>query len=112
MTISAQRLAIAQACGWFNLHTSATGDLIGSHDAEDTLALVPDYTSDLNAMHEAEKTMTEKQCFLFQVELSKAMFGDKGEETPETIAGRWLTHATAAQRAVAVLRTLGKWTNL
>jgi hypothetical protein len=53
------------------------------------------YCTDLNAMHEAEKTLTVEE------------WSDYVEHLPS----RWeeAIHATARQRAEAFLRTLGKW---
>lgn len=58
----------------------------------------PDYCNDLNAMHEAEKMLTSEQVTSY-VDLLEFM------------NERWATPAfgTAAQRAEAFLRTLGKW---
>ena len=61
---------------------------------------LPDYLNDLNAMHEAEKTLRNEQRFEFYKQLLKAC---EDSETVNTI------HATAAQRAEAFLKTLGKW---
>ena len=55
----------------------------------------PDYLNDLNAMHEAEKVLTDKQAILYDSIL-------------DLISG-WTFHRTAAQRAEAFLRTIGKW---
>jgi hypothetical protein len=59
---------------------------------------IPDYCNDLNAMHEAEKMLTSEQVTSY-VDLLEFM------------NERWATPAfgTAAQRAEAFLRTLGKW---
>jgi len=59
---------------------------------------LPDYLSDLNAMHEAEKILNTNQA------------ADYCELLRPIICGCWrLVHATAAQRAEAFLRTLGLW---
>ena len=81
-----QRIAIARACGEDN-------DSI-------VRGLIPDYLNDLNAMHEAERTMGDPQLWdEYQSYLSDAM---------RNIG--WIYHATAAQRAEAFLRTLNLWT--
>ena len=79
-----QRVAIAEACGEDN--DSIYRDLI------------PDYLNDLNAMHEAEKVLTSEQVTSYVYLL-------------ESMNDRWSTpaFATAAQRAEAFLRTIGKW---
>jgi hypothetical protein len=69
---------------------------------------LPDYLSDLNAMHEAEKALTVAQSeryaefVLDMLEIPPPFMG--------TARSAFLTgHATAAQRAEAFLRTIGKW---
>jgi hypothetical protein len=91
-----QRIAIAQACGW---HTIAFDrGWIEAGDGE-TQAMIPDYLNDLNAMHEAERTMGDPQLWdEYQSYLSDAM---------RNIG--WIYHATAAQRAEAFLKTLNLW---
>jgi hypothetical protein len=63
---------------------------------------VPSALADLNAMHEAEMqciTIDSNRTFNFRCFLTKVL----GSDT------EFLVHATAAQRAEAFLRTLGKW---
>lgn len=57
---------------------------------------VPDFTGDLNEIHEAEKTLTDDQMWIMarKIELNE---------------DRWYFHASARERAEAFLRTLGKW---
>lgn len=80
MTREQQRIAIAEAVG---------------KDA--------DYLNDLNAMHEAEKTLTKKQLQTYLDILADA--------PRESMYQTWSTSvfATASQRAEAFLRTIGKW---
>ena len=56
----------------------------------------PDYSNDLNAMHEAEKMLTYEQFDEYYAQLSMKMV--------------YPFHATALQRAEALLRTLNLWT--
>jgi len=60
--------------------------------------LPPNYCCDLNAMHEAEKTLENHQLWM----VTTALAGIVHEDTP-------IAHATARQRAEAFLRTVGKW---
>jgi len=60
------------------------------------------YTSDLNAMHRAEKSLADPQITTFIRFLWEAM-----ADSPEARIGT--IHATAAQRAQAFLKTLGLW---
>ena len=80
-----QRIAIAEACGEDN--DSIYRDLI------------PDYLNDLNAMHEAEKVLVRLQWVSYLRRLQTLC--------DESVS--WPIHATAAQRAEAFLRTIGKW---
>lgn len=82
----------------------ALGNPIGCSwcsDPECTYNRGPDYCNDLNAMHEAEKVLTDEQCVFVRVHLRERL-----ENYP---ASRYMWHATARQRAEAFLRTLGKW---
>ena len=84
MTPEKQKIAIAQACGIF-------GDC-------------PDYINDLNAMHKAEKILTNDQHLQYHLTLTKVC---TGYALPEFFGSA--IRASAEQRAKAFLRTLGKW---
>jgi hypothetical protein len=83
--------AIAEACGWNNkpvVRTNGKGSV--------WVTEWPDYCSDLNAMHEAQKVLTTfDEWDIYCVYL--------GDTQPSC------AKATARQRAEAFLRTLGKW---
>ena len=113
LTPEQKRIAIAEACGWikrtpwtnsqgWQVHEweksgMVTEDGLSGH-LEDEL---PDYLDDLNAMHEAEKTLDYNQMNSYQnYELSRFV---KNE-------GAWLCRATAAQRADAFLLATGRAT--
>jgi hypothetical protein len=116
MTSEQINTAIAEACGWKNADhpdvmkfkqgwtmpeewcMDPNGVLRFNHNR-------PDYCNDLNAMHEAEKTLTEHQWDEYERVLRLVCDGCSYYEG----AGKELLHATAAQRAEAFLRTLGKW---
>jgi hypothetical protein len=55
-----------------------------------------DYCTDLNAMHEAEESLTDDQLWRMARNI------ERNDE-------QWYFRATARQRAEAFLRTLGKW---
>ena len=76
-------IAIVEACGW------ECGHDYRSHR---------NYCKNLNAMHEAEKTLSDWQVGTYVATLCL-------EVQPEPK----LYHATARQKAEAFLRTLGKW---
>ena len=96
MSPDKQQIAIAEACGiiskdqWGPLYKTPQG----------ILRDCPDYLTDLNAMHEAEKVMTagEREQFkdILEVVCARTFQWDR-------------ISATAAQRAEAFLRTVGKW---
>ena len=83
-----QRTAIAEACGTMKWSYALPTKTIGCG--------VPDYLNDLNAMHEAEKVLDYNQL----------------REMEDSVSFQFAVypfHATAAQRAEAFLRTIGKW---
>ena len=102
-----QRIAIAEACGivgpfdnrWIKEYEEEGGDVYGFTGFEKgELVFVPDYLNDLNAMHEAEKVL------ILDCEWANYL-----DHLLVIVAEGSLVHATAAQRAEAFLRTIGKW---
>lgn len=69
---------------------------------------MPDYPNDLNAMHQAEKALTFDELSTYRSLLADSHAGPRG-------SGEWYEgydcaiHATAAQRAAAFVKTIGKW---
>lgn len=119
MKAEEQRIAIAEACG-FTIKTDDLGYKFGAYRPDGTvisrtdgdrrwleLKSYPDYLNDLNAMHEAEKTLKGMQCQNYQLWLIGCARGEHfiHNKTPDC----YEFHATAAQRAEAFLRTIGKW---
>ncbi len=92
MTPEKQRIAIAEACG----HGDYCTRMNGWHD--DQIEGLPDYLHDLNAMHEAEKAMSLEGRNNY-IDWLGTTYYDSWE----------FCRATAAQRAEAFLRTIGKW---
>jgi hypothetical protein len=147
MTPEAQRIAIAEACGWtakhradkcdgINIircgacgeagHANCYGDGRGAMQftcADSPCcegAVPPDYLNDLNAMHEAERLLAEGD---YKEEGQRRVWRERFTDEMAKLCGStacWKTlvidrrfetvHATAAQRAEAFLRTIGKWT--
>jgi len=104
VTPEAQRIAIAEACGWTNVTPRIVKNV--KHKGDDiTVGIwsddgwIPDYLNDLNAMHEAEKVLVSLQWVSYLRRLQTLCY--------ESVT--WAIHATAAQRAEAFLRTIGKW---
>jgi hypothetical protein len=69
---------------------------------------VPNYWGDLNAIHEAEKMLTEKQQVWYLQKLTQIRFRDGVSGMIGCMIDK-TTFATAPQRCEAFLRTLGKW---
>lgn len=124
MTPEAQRLAIAEACGYKRVQFVRAGNSFLEHPdrpashykgermKRPTGALVfpgpchvPDYLFDLNAMHEAEKVLTEQQWTDYIEQLKTLLRA----HTNTYGSVKKKVHATAAQRAEAFLRTLNLW---
>ena len=104
MTPEQQRIAIAEACGLTNVAPMIVKNV--KHEGDDiTVGIwsddgwVPQYLNDLNAMHEAEKTLTDKAHEEFRLNLYEVLGDDS----------RLIVSSTAAQRAEAFLLTIGKW---
>jgi hypothetical protein len=117
MNTEKQRIAIAEACGWKNAdHPDAMklkqGWIMPEKWCMDPKGVLrfnhhrPDYLSDLNAMHQAERVLTQQQRIEYVRELGYIWTGRNDRAIPNW----WFVHdATAIQRAEAFLRTIGKW---
>jgi hypothetical protein len=108
MTDSEQNIAIAKVCRWTNIH-EFLGVLIGTDPKGNERAL-EDWTTSLNAMHEAEKVLSNDQLVDYCANLRKIV--DKFWNLLGVQAGfECYFTATSQQRAEAFLRTLGLWTD-
>jgi len=124
MSPKAQRLAIAEACGFTHIATNQKEHVdIESRSVtvweqleglrEGKVHRVPDYLNDLNAIVAAVKGLGSDQEIAYVSALHDVVFGYPNSYDDEPSV--WhsdifrLSHATAAQRAEAFLRTLGKW---
>jgi hypothetical protein len=88
--------AIAKMCGWFYYD--------GWHHP-DGRAELPDYCTDLNAMHEAENHLGQSTNM---VEYTNALYDMAC--LVQSLTYRWNPYGLPARyRAEAFLRTLGKW---
>ena len=143
-----QRIAIAEACGW-NIEVTPhfkilrkpndpkEGYCCGIHLSDDEVweagltgdengdFQFPDYLSDLNAMHEAEKTLQDETLKLYVGLLNRVVYREdwiwwwEDEDREPIQSTEWFEvprkqafgciSATAPQRAEAFLRTLGLW---
>jgi hypothetical protein len=75
--------------------TEVTG--LWDHPYSSDTRRMMDFCNDLNAMHEAEATLTEDQLWIMARQIEKNW------------EDQWYFRATARQRAEAFLRTLDKW---
>lgn len=107
MNEQAQRIAIAEACGWkIDKRYPDTWTPPGEKPIIDTAyytARPPNYLQDLNAMHEAEKVLIgQTKQFAYENALAVVL--------KDTDCWNFdLLHATASRRAEAFLRTLKLW---
>jgi hypothetical protein len=93
MTDEQINAAIAEACGW-----TVDKRGFGWLGPDGCYTEQPDYCSDLNAMHKAEKVIRDKELlFEYGMHISNSHYYE------------YLLRATARERAEAFLRTLGKW---
>ena len=99
MTPEQKRIAIAQACGW-------RAETYGPSWCESETKM-PDYLNDLNAMHEACKTLTEQQELVFRGHLHTITRRDYESGVRSQILST--INATAPQRCEAFLKTINKW---
>lgn len=108
MNPEAQRIAIAEACGWSAIHAVGK-DIFGTRE-EGVLTFIPNYLSDLNAMRDAWLTLTKRQQDAFA-----GFMGDiTGGAQRDFGAGRInmttaVFGASPTQWGEAFLKTIGKW---
>lgn len=95
-------IAIAEACDW----TKCDGE--NGLSPNGIFTILPNYVGDLNAMHEAEASLTQSQKKCYAKILSFDSLSNVNGSTNYDDAFDTL-HSTARQRAEAFLRTIGKW---
>jgi hypothetical protein len=108
MSPEAQRIAIAEACGWVNQGRRKGVPALNHrwvHPDETPVdeSGLPDYLNDLNAMRAAEKALSQRRYWEYaDIHLKAVVWKDGAPGTAYQCA-------TAAQRAEAFLRTIGQW---
>lgn len=123
MNIEKQTIEIAELCGWKSADHADVIKLTLGWTMPEKWCMNPKgvlqfnqhrpcYTSDLNAMHEAEGFMSNSQkqryvTLLFQ--LYKTADGERDVTGVAPGIGWYPVHASASQRAEAFLRVMGKW---
>ena len=111
MTDEQINAAIAEACGWTEIQDSGVWHHhklwgyppLKPGQCGNSFHYLPDYCTDLNAMHEAEKVLN---CWEDYVSY-QSWLGYCGQDIIGEL--QQCITATARQRAEAFLRTLGKW---
>ena len=116
MSPEAQRITIAEACGWNSIreqdydHGYSGDDVrqmwVGLNPDSDEFEQLPDYLNDLNAMNSAvlqkfNGTAPDGWAFIDNLRVACGI--------PHSSTCMALVCATAPQRAEAFLRTIGKW---
>ena len=105
MTDKEIRIKIAEFCGWSNFEWAALlfGTYCKGNKCWDNKE-VPSYLTDLNAMHEAEKQLSEDQWDTYTAALP---CGQIVCAVPlDNKAAKAAVHATARQRAMAFIKTI------
>jgi len=102
MTDEQINAAIARECGWTEIRDNVVGKAPG--ETANRVMFLPNYSTSLNAMHEAEKVLKGYDQIATYVWHLENRAGDWSTDL-QLMA----THATARQRAEAFLRALGKW---
>jgi hypothetical protein len=122
-----QRIAIAEACGWKDvkytyheevdienrsiIHWSGLTGIPPEFIHYENRIKIPDYLTDLNAIHEAMAHLEPDQVNQFAAELSGIVLENREKYWWDLTSNEvgHVANATAAQRAEAFLRTVGKW---
>jgi hypothetical protein len=106
MTDEQINAAIARECGWKSKEETNGIPWMwvrtGADGRGESTVNAPNYCTDLNAMHEAEKVILPKFSHFYANKLALITGVDCSDE-PNFFC------ATVRQRAEAFLRTLGKW---
>jgi len=116
-------ITIAEYCGWRDIKeinyqiNSGIDDIDGpfqtplgidpESDIDEDYEFIPNYCNDLNLMHEVERLLDDDQWLEYMLNLQDVLQRDPNR-------GKWIVcqdnmHSTAAQRARAFVRTIGKW---
>lgn len=107
MTPELQRIAIAEACGWINQGkrkgVPALNHRWAKPDGRIYSGELPDYLNDLNASREMVLSLAHDE----QFEWAHSLMLIVNASGPRCGS---FANATAAQRAEAFLKTIGKWT--
>ena len=134
MNVKEQEEAVAELCGWKQayIREASCGGTVFEHvwfppgfePHEQTAEWIawngrispPSYTTDLNAVHEAEACLTDSQYVAFSSQLDEIIAQDGFDSGARNFCGVELPSkmlrnysATASQRVRAILRSRGRW---
>ena len=116
MTDEQIRIAIADFCGLFRIEPLRRETRKGKQDPNGVIlrycsehhggaaiySEIPDYLNDLNAMHEAEKTLYGD----IEVFLNDPVVYKRWQKYNDFLVSEFGCHATARQRALAFIKTI------
>jgi hypothetical protein len=113
-----QVIAIAEACGWTNFDCRKVNESLviwGAPPNAKYTTLVPNFTKDLNAMHEARKLCIRNseqiQEYFYQLNDAVGLVNTTSPAWIKEFATYALIDASAAEHAEAFLKTLDLWKN-
>ncbi len=101
MHVTDQLLALCGALKWTPPHLPST--LCGWTESATGTRMLSDPSQDLNAIHEAEKALTDDQWKAYVLYVMRDCLGTL------PVHFRLMRHATAAQCLEAMVRALGLW---
>ena len=108
MTDQQINIAIAESLGWTNINHGTVQYTARMPNGK--WDIIPNYTADLNACHEFEKMLDDKQLARYAQQIigsarRKMNIPDHESHYPVP----FIISATARERCEAYLRTLGRW---
>ena len=102
-------IAIAEYRGWQILEPEVHRAITyhWAIEPDGSKSILPDCCNDLNLMREAERLLDDDQWLEYMLNLQDVLQRDPNR-------GKWIVcqdnmHSTAAQRAKAFVKTIGKW---
>jgi hypothetical protein len=96
MTDEQINIAIAESLGWTEISDWKAAGINGLHPSGQWTEVIPNYTADLNACHEFEKSLNTDDAHMYYWRLKQEI-------------GWEYASATASQRCDNYLKTIGKW---
>ena len=109
MTDEQINIAIAESLGWTEISDWKAAGINGLHPSGQWTEVIPNYTADLNACHEFEKTLDDKQLARYAQQIIGSARREMNIPDHEShYPVPFIISATARQRCEAYLITLGK----